>query len=122
MLPTSITLNVGNPAADVTFESSPTAKPSATYYADSPNNDLAGRRKLEVEHKTLANGLVSSKVQFVHPVLDAESGEYDSYLQGTMTLVRPAKADLDDVDELLEEIQEIFAVTDFREDIGQASY
>jgi len=121
-LPTSITLNVGNPAADRIFESTPNAGKSAFYYAASPNNDLAGRPSLEIEHKDIGNGLVSSKVQFKHPVLDTDSGEYKTFVQTTTTCVRPGTADLDLVDEILEEIQEVLAVTDFRSDIGERSY
>lgn len=121
-LPDSLTLNVGNPAADRVFERVPSSGNSAIYFADSPNNDLAGRPSLIIEHKDLSGGLVSSKVQFKHPIYDADSGTYPSFIQSSNVTVRPSLADLDLVDEVLEEIQEIFAVTDFRTDIGEASY
>lgn len=121
-LPDTITLNVGSPAADRVYTREQSNGNAAHYKAPSPNNDLAGRSTLEIEHKSVSGNLVSSKIQFKRPIQDATSGEYDSYLQGTVVLIRPAEADLDDVDELLEEIQEVFAVSTVRSDVGNASY
>jgi hypothetical protein len=120
-LPDTITLNVGSPAADRVYTREQSNGNAAQYTAPSPNNDLAGRSSLVIEHKTVSGDLVSSKVQFKRPIQDA-SGEYSTYLQGTVVLIRPAMADLDDVDELLEEIQEVFAASTVRADIGGAKY
>jgi hypothetical protein len=118
----TITLNVGNPAADRVFERVPSSGNSALYYADSPNNDLAGRPSLLIEHKELSGGLVQSTIRFKHPTYDATSETYPSFNQAVASVTRPATADLADIDEILEEVQEIFAITDFRTDIGEASY
>jgi len=121
-LPSTITLNVGDPAADRVYTREPSSGNLARYTAPSPNNDLAGRSILDIEHKTISKDLVSSKIQFRRPIQDANTGEYDTYLQGTIVLVRPSLADLDDVDEILEEIEEILTDSTIREDVGKASY
>lgn len=121
-LPNTITLNVGNPAGDVIFTKSEGPGNSTLYYADSPQSDLAGRPTLEIEHKKTGDALVSSKIQFKLPEYDSSAGEYVGFIQGTTVLVRREYASLGAVDEMLEMIQEVFAVTDFRSDIGEAKY
>jgi len=118
MLPDTITLNVGSPAADRVFTVAQRTGTQTLYYAPSANNDLAGRFVLRVSHNVGATSLVGSLVQFKAPYQTA--GEYGDYVQLNQSLNRPSDADLDLVDEVLEMGQKIWAITDFRSDIGQA--
>jgi len=119
MLPSTITLNVGNPAADVVFERASGAVGSneAIYFAPSPNSDLAGRIKARVSHETTKSGIVKSLVQITEPVIDAD-GNYSSFISTNHVVNRSSKADLDEVDRVMEMAQEIWAITDFRTDVG----
>lgn len=119
MLSNTITLTLGAGNDSVVFNVASRNGNESVYYADSPNSDLAGRRKLRVSHETTKAGIVRSLVQISFPQKNAE-GIYDSSITANVTLNRPATADLADVDYVLEAIQEIWAVTDFRSDIGNA--
>ena len=116
-LPSSITLNVGSPAADVVFNTSSPQGNERIYYADSPNGDLAGRIKLRVSHETSKSGIARSLVQFRKPIANAD-GDYDTIVQVNMVATRPETAALTDVDEVLEMAEEVLAVTDVRASIG----
>jgi hypothetical protein len=118
MLPDTITLNTGSPAADRIFSIASRQNGITTYYAPSPTDDLAGRPSLVVK-QTESGGLMRSLVQFKFPYADA-AGDYSDHIQKNMTLIRPKAATLTLVDEVLESAQEIWAITDFREDIGAA--
>jgi hypothetical protein len=61
-------------------------------------------------------------MQFKRPILNATTGKYDSYLQCDIKCSRFDTAPLADVDEILEEAQEVLAVSGVRSAIGAASY
>jgi len=118
MLPDTFTLNVGATPADVVYDKSNQQTGSTVYYAPSPNNDLAGRPSIAVSHQATADGLIKSRILVKAPY--QVDGEYGQHIQFSGVLTRPDSADLADVDEVLESVQELWAVTDFREDIGLA--
>lgn len=118
-LPSTITLNVGSPAADVVFDDKGVSGNESVYYAPSENGDLAGRIKLRVSHETTQAGIVKSLVQFVKPIADS-NGDYSSFIQANAVITRNSSEALTDVDEVMEMLQEVFAITDFRSDIGKA--
>lgn len=82
-LPTSITLNIGSPAADVVFTQVSETGSKATYVAPSPQGDLQGRPTLEVSHQTTKAGIMRSMSKFTFPRYNATTlkydGEYVSY-------------------------------------------
>jgi hypothetical protein len=121
MLPNTITLNVGSPAADVVFDGKQTQGSTTIYFAPSPNSDLAGRETLRVSHETTKSGVVRSLVQVKVPIRNTETLKYDSAITANLVLARTGAATLASADRVLEMIQEVFAVTDFREAIGEAS-
>jgi len=120
MLSDTYTLNVGSPAADVVFNVSTRNNNESVYYADSPNGDLAGRYSLRVSNEETSGGLVRTLVQFKKPY--QVGGEYGQHVQANVTLTRPAEASLTDVDEILEMVQECWALDTnaFRAKIGEA--
>jgi hypothetical protein len=117
MLPDQITLNTGSPAADRVFTIASRQNGVSTYYAPSPTDDLAGRPSLIIK-QTESGELMRSLVQLKFPY--ATDGAYNDHVQMNMTCIRPKAATLTLVDEVLESAQEIWAITDFREDIGAA--
>jgi len=118
-LPSTITLNVGSPAANVVFGDRSVRDNETVYFAPSPNSDLAGRIKLRLSHEVTKTGIARSLVQFVYPILNVSTGKYDSSITCNATITRSETASLADVDEVMEMLQEVFAVTDFRTDIGK---
>jgi hypothetical protein len=118
MLNDTITLNVGNPAADLVFERAYRQGNMSVFYAPSPNDDLAGRYVLTVSQEETSQGIARSMVSIKKPLQNAD-GEYDAFIKKTMTCTRPLDAALSDVDLVLECAQEIWADTGFREGIGK---
>jgi len=115
MLPSTITLNVGSPAADVVYGPKQTLGSTSIFYAPSPNSDLAGRPTLRVSHETTKSGVVRTLIQVRKPVLDAVTGKYVKPLQANLVLQRDGLSTLAEADEVLETIQEFLAVTDVRD-------
>lgn len=120
---TTITLNVGSPAADRVYTRQESPTPGvAVYHAPSPNGDLAGQSVLTVRHNRSSAGLMQTILQFKRPIQNAVTGKYDSYLQADVKVTRFDTATLASVDEILEEAQEVLAVSGVRSALGQASY
>jgi hypothetical protein len=89
-LPSSITLNVGSPAADIIFSGAVVSGASVTYYAPSPQGDLEGRPSLRVSHETTKTGIVRSLVKIVVPIWDNTNKKYVGSWTKNDTLIRPA--------------------------------
>jgi hypothetical protein len=119
LLPSTITLNVGSPAADVVFSATSPLGTGIQFWAPSPNDDLKGRRALRFSHEENKLSLMRSLSQIRIPVLNSE-GVYD-LIQVNTVLSRPTTVDLALVDMALEMQQELWAVTDVRTAFGQAN-
>lgn len=118
--PSSITLNIGSPAADVVFSDKQpgTGNMETVYYAPSPDADLAGRRELRISHDKTRGGIVRSNVRFRFPKKDTVTGKYNRFITGSITLNRTEYETLASVDEVLEAVQEVCAVSGFRAAVG----
>lgn len=123
-LPTStITLNVGSPAADKVFTRVESPTPGvALYHAPSPNGDLAGRTSLTVRHNTSKSGLVTTIAQFRVPVLNDSTGKYDSWIQGDIKITRPDTAAIQAAKDVMECIEEFLEVSNVRDALAEGSY
>lgn len=97
-LPSTITVNYGTaPGTDIVFTKGGTNTSGSitTYYAPSPQNDLAGRPVLEIEQAQSKGGIMRSRTSFKFPIYDANSGAYRGFIGDTNTFTRPATAPLD---------------------------
>lgn len=120
MLSDTFTLNVGATPADRIFTRSGKSNSEVIFHSPSDDGDLGGRIKFRVSHETTKSGIERSLQQFVWPQLNATTGLYDSFLSGSYVLSRSQLASLVTVDELLEMSQEVWALTDFREDFANS--
>jgi hypothetical protein len=118
-LPDTFTLTVGATPTARVFDVASRSNGTTSYYADSPNGDLAGRYSIRVSNEETSGGLVRTLIQVKLPY--QVSGEYGQHVQANVVLTRPNEAALATVDEVLEMVQEIWAVTDFRTEIGEAA-
>lgn len=82
---------------DFVYEETPTNGMGSKYFAPSPNDDLAGRPSMDVNHQESKQGLVASKVQFIRPFWDADAKEYKDYNTVNIGCIRPDTRDIDDV-------------------------
>lgn len=106
-LPTTITLNVGSPAADLVFANSIQLSGSKrVYYAPSPQGDLQGRPTLTVSHETTKAGVVRTNLQVIIPVWNVSKLAYDGFIKSDLTLTRPLTAPTAQADKALECVQE----------------
>lgn len=121
MLPTTITLNIGSPAADVVFTQASRQGNEAIYFAPSPQGDLEGRPQLRVAHETTKSGLVRTLCRFSFPVYVSSTATYDGAITASHTLVRKNNAPLATADKVLEAAQEVLAVSGVRSSLGDAS-
>lgn len=120
MLPSTVTLNVGNPAADVTFESPIKNGESVVYHAASPNDDLSGRVALKVSHEETKSGSVRTLAQVKIPQWNADKGQYtERPVQVNLVCSREGSTDLDETDRALEIMQEFLATTNVRRAIAE---
>lgn len=120
-LPSSITVNVGSPAADVVFSDKhlgPTGR-EAIYYAPSPDGDIAGRVKARVSHDSSGNGTIRSLHQITLPRQDG-SGKYVQPITVNLTVVRQSNVPIAEIVRALEISQEMGSNTDFRAAIAGA--
>lgn len=105
-LPNPITLNVGNPAADVVYNRSATSPNGAALYkADSPQLDLQGRYDLTVRHETSSKGLVRTNLKIKVPVYNSTTEEYDGHIQADGTIQRKTTAPVSDVQDVIEQLE-----------------
>lgn len=96
-LPDTITVNYGtSPGTNIVFTKGGTNVSGSitTYYAPSPQADLAGRPVLEIEQITSKGGIMRTRRTFKFPIYDATSGTYRGFVGETGTLTRPASAPL----------------------------
>lgn len=122
-LPTTITLNVGSPAADRVYTRAESSNPGvALYYAASPNGDLAGRPSLTVRHNNSSSGLVTTIAQFREPVLNTSTGKYDSWIQSDLKVTRPDTAPLQDAKTGMELVEEFLETSNVRDALAEMSY
>lgn len=101
-LPSPITLNVGNPAADVVFERIGPVGGSILYRADSPQDDLEGQRTLAVGHTRNAKGLVRTNLKIKVPVYNSTTGTYTGHIQADVTIQRLTTAPVADCQDVAE--------------------
>lgn len=87
-LPSSITLNVGSPAADVIFTNQVKLANEVLYNAPSAQNDLQGRPILRFSSEKRKTGIVSTLMQVKIPVWNSVLQKYDGFVTAQMTLTR----------------------------------
>lgn len=105
-LASTITVNVGSPAADVIYTDAVRSGSSIVYYGPSAQNDLQGRKTLRVSHETRKAGVVASLVQFKLPIYDSGSSKYTGEAVVNLTLIRPGNLPVQSGKDLLESIAE----------------
>lgn len=110
-LPTTITLNVGSPAADVVYDDVIKSGSSVQYSAPSPQGDIQGRRVLRVSHETTKAGVVRSLVRIEYPIFDSDSGTYKGLGSVNVVLARPGTAPVQLGKDLLESVAEFLGDT-----------
>lgn len=89
MLNTSYTVNVGSPAADITYGSKTQLDGQAVEYsAPSAQGDLIGRPTLLVSHVKTKQGVVRTLVSFRTPRFDTPSGTYKGFSKLDLVLNR----------------------------------
>jgi hypothetical protein len=111
MLPTTLTLNVGSPAADVTFtKSSSNIGKKGELTAPSPNNDLQGEILLQFASETTSRGEERTKLGIIKPIL--KDGEYDRPAGIYVVLTRERDIDVQVATDLVEMLREAMADTD----------
>lgn len=122
-IPTTITLNVGSPAADAVFNKVESPSPGVTLLvAASPTGDLAGRWLLTQRHNLSKSGLMTSLTQFRIPVQNAVTGLYDTWIQGDLKITRPDTAPLQKAKTVMELIEEYLETANVRDAIAEGSY
>lgn len=121
-LPSSITLNVGSPAADRIFtDVSAINGNSVVFSAVSPQGDLLGRPTLKISHETSAkSGLVRSLASFIVPFWDVTQDKYDGYEKADFVLNRNQKHTLQSATDMVEMMSELLAIAAVREAIVKA--
>lgn len=120
-LPSSITVNVGTPAADVVFSDKhlgPSGR-EAIYFGPSPDGDIAGRVKQRFSHDSSGNGTVRSLHQVVLPRKDA-SGKYVQPITVNLTVVRQSNVPIAEIVRAIEISQESGIIADVRAAIAGA--
>lgn len=121
MLPSTVTLNVGSPAADVVFSQTGDNTGGATnYVAPSPQGDLEGRPTLSVRHETTNSGLVRTNVKIKVPQYDDTNDVYVGHEQVDITSVRRASHATTETDRCLEMAEKF--LTNQRDELAQAEY
>lgn len=120
-IPSTITLNVGSPAADVVFTDSIRQGLKLLQNAASPQGDLAGQPSLRVEHETTSKGIVRSLVQIRVPQYDSETKSYPKTVQVNVVTTRPDTVSTAECDRVLEMAQELLAVSGVRAALGAKS-
>jgi hypothetical protein len=112
--PSSITLNIGSPAADVVFDDKHAGPGAldAILMAESPNDDLTGRPRMRISHETTAKGIARSLLQLIFPVADSD-GKYDQ-ITVNLTVLRPTKVSLAEVDRATEAMAELLDTSGVR--------
>lgn len=88
MLPNTITVNVGSPAADMVFSDVQKDGNNVSYSAASPQGDLAGMPILRFAAERSGKGIVRSVQQVRIPVYDTDSKQYKE-VTANLTLIRP---------------------------------
>jgi hypothetical protein len=104
-----------NDGVSHTFDSA--GGPSANqhiFYADSPQDDLAGRFRLRVSHETTKSGIVRTLAQIQVPKRDSE-GDYSSTVQLNLVLTRSDTEDIGDVNNVFTLLQYFIGSTGVRE-------
>lgn len=111
-LPTTITVNIGSPAADAVFSGIQRDGNTVTYSKDSPQGDLAGAWTWRFASEQTAKGVVRSLSQLKIPVYDGTSGTYKGEVTAQITLLRPALLAKTESAKALEAIREALSQTD----------
>jgi hypothetical protein len=121
-LPSSITLNVGSPAANVIYDDiSQINGASVVYSAPSPRSDLLGRPTLKISHETSAkSGLVRTLVSLITPIWDSTLSKYDGFTKTDFVINRNQRVPLQLVTDEVEKMSELLAVADVRAAITKA--
>lgn len=88
-LPATITVNVGNPAADVVYTKHEGPKGQVLYMAPSPQGDLTGRPIIEIEYKDGKNDLAHANVKLRTPHYNGATSDYDGHAQVGFPVIRP---------------------------------
>jgi len=78
-LPATIGVTRLSDSASITYGDKDTEGDKTTYYAPSPNGDLAGRLKLIYEHQVTKQGIARTVITSIRPILNATTGRYDTY-------------------------------------------
>jgi hypothetical protein len=112
MLPNTITVNAGSPAADIIYSGIQRDGNTVTYSADSPQGDLAGTRTMKFAAEQTSKGIVRSLVQVKIPVYDGTKALYVGEVTAQITINRPATVAKTVTALALEIIREAIAQTD----------
>lgn len=108
MLPSTITLNVGTPAADIVFaDNTQLSGTSTLYFAPSAQSDLEGRPSLRVSHETTKAGVVRSLAQFLFPQFNSDSGKYEGFVKIDLVLSRSKTTKVSESLKAVEAVQEL---------------
>lgn len=89
-LPTTITVNVGSPAADVVYGNVQREGNSVTYTAPSPQGDLEGVLSQRFASEKTGRGIVRTLHQTRLPVYNTVTGQYAGEVTIQTTVIRPA--------------------------------
>jgi hypothetical protein len=104
MLPTTVTINCGTPAADVVFTKSEDQRTGdVLYIAPSPQGDLKGRITIRVANTVpSSSGLARTLRQVKVPVYNSTTGEYTGFIQDAQTVIRSDATALTEVEYAME--------------------
>jgi hypothetical protein len=92
MLPDTITVNAGSPAADIVFGSPQRSGNSVSYVAVSPQGDLFGMRSLKYSSETTSKRIVRTLQGLRIPWYDTASASYKGEVTVNITVSRPELA------------------------------
>lgn len=82
-LPDSITLNNGT--VDEVYGNKVRNGSSVTYYAISPQGDIAGRPTLTISQETTKAGIAKATVTLLRPVYDVTFSKYVGFLKNSIS-------------------------------------
>lgn len=88
-LPSTVTVNVGSPAADVVYTKHEGPQGQVVYMAPSAQGDLTGRNTIEIVFKDGKKDLAHATAKMVAPYYNSTSEEYEGHAQASLPLTRP---------------------------------
>lgn len=119
-LPSTTTLNVGSPAADVIYNKGQNTGDTVEYIADSDQGDLTGRKTIKFAKNGVNESISRTLTQVKLPWY--QDGEYKGHAQMNITVLRPPEMPNSFVDELYETGAELLTDADIREAIVESAF